>query len=131
MSDGRIAGMAAVKHFIILYGLRGYLPLEVAPIRFIMEKTPRYLTGDKEGIKEFLDKYDVCRSNTSALSILARGKFPTFLHSNILGTPHLLSDSGRSFSSTAMAFSGPATIYSLALSLPSNFFAVRTNASSL
>jgi hypothetical protein len=24
-----------------------------------MSKTPRYLTGDKQGIKEFLDKFDV------------------------------------------------------------------------
>lgn len=31
----------------------------------MMGKTPRYLTGDKEGIKEFLDRYDVCSSTIS------------------------------------------------------------------
>ena len=41
-----------------------------------MEKTPRYLTGDKEGIKEFLDKYDVCWPKTSAFSIPAHCKIP-------------------------------------------------------
>src|SRR5271156_6419119 len=32
----------------------------------IMGSKPRYLTGDKEGIKEFLDKYDVCIAPASS-----------------------------------------------------------------
>jgi hypothetical protein len=90
--------------------------------------SPRYLTGDKEGIKEFLDKFDVRETHPTYPMICSLYILNAVVHEIGADVDKLLL---RSSSSIAMASFGRATL-SFPARFPRSICSVRrTNRSSL
>ena len=99
-----------------------------------MSSAPQYLTGDKQGIKAFLDKFDVCPTSTSdKLDSLISPRFSSstaMVWSSGNAQSHKLHLPPLMLCLFTQASSGPATTSSRARSKPSPSCAAAKNKSS-